>query len=308
MKSIDTTRFGGVWSATPTPFTNRMNVDTVAVKRLVEHHVRIGVKGLFVCGTCGEGPWMPDQERRAMVRTAAAASRGRLVIAAQVTDNSAARILVNMRAAAEDGADIAVIAPPSFMLNATPENVVSLYVNAIRGCPLPVGIYDRGTAGPVVVPHDALRRICSEPKVIMIKDSSANQERRALALSLRTARPALKLFNGDEFACADYLKTGYDGLLLGGGIFNGRLAGMILEAVRNGWLAEADHLQQRMNRLMYDVYGGKKITCWMSGLKHLMVEMGLFRTTGNYLNYPLTATCRRAIAKAMVREKEMLFP
>ena len=287
MKHISRERLSGVWSATPTPFTNRMAIDTVAVKRLVEHHLRLGVKGLFLCGTCGEGPWMPDAERRAMVRATVAAARGRLVIAVQVTDNSAARILGNMRAAAEDGADLAVIAPPFFLLNATPNNVAALYLEAIRGCPLPVGIYDRGVNAAVVVTDEALRHILAEPKVVLVKDSSASPERMKLALSLRQARPTLRLLNGNEFACADYMKAGYDGLLLGGGIFNGRLAGMIIEAVHAGRLREADRLQQRMNRLMWDVYGGKGITCWMSGLKHLLVEMGLFRTPRSFL-----AACR----------------
>ena len=308
MKHISAERLSGVWSATPTPFTNRMRIDEVAVKRLVEHHVRLGVKGLFLCGTCGEGPWMPDRERRALVRAAVAAVRGRLVIAVQVTDNSAARILDNMRSAAEDGADLAVIAPPFFMVNATPANVAALYLKAIRGCPLPVGIYDRGFNAAVVVTDDALRQIYAEPKVILIKDSSANPERMKLALSMRKVRPTLRLLNGNEFACAEYMQAGYDGLLLGGGIFNGLLAGMIVDAVRAGRLGEADRLQRRMNRLMWDVYGGKKIACWMSGLKHLLVKMGLFRTTNNFMNYPLTPACRKAIARALVREKEVLFP
>ena len=308
MKHIDLERLSGVWSATPTPFTNRMAVDTVAVKRLVEHHLRLGVKGLFLCGTCGEGPWMPDRERRTLVRAAVAAARGRLVIAVQVTDNSAARILDNMRAVAEDGADMAVIAPPFFLLNATPDNIASLYLEAIRGCPLPVGIYDRGLNAAVAVTDDALRQIYAEPKVVLVKDSSANPERMKLALSLKQSRPELRLLNGNEFDCVAYIKAGYDGLLLGGGIFNGRIAGRIVEAVHAGRIAEAERLQKRMNRLMLDVYGGKKIACWMSGLKHLLVEMGLFRTTRNYLNYPLTPACRRAIAGALLREKKALLP
>lgn len=308
MKHINKALLSGVWSATPTPFTKEMRVDEVAVKRLVEHHLWLGAKGLFLCGTCGEGPWMADRERRAMVRATVAAARGRLVIAVQVTDNSAARILDNMRMAAEDGADMAVIAPPFFLINATPENVAALYLEAIRGCPLPVGIYDRGLNAAVVVTADALRKIYAEPKVVLVKDSSADPERMKLALNIRKSRPGLRLLTGNEFACAEYMKAGYDGLLLGGGIFNGRLAGMIIKAVREGRSDEADRLQKRMNRLMLDVYGGKKITCWMSGLKHLLVEMGLFRTTRNFLNYPLTPACRKAIAKALVREKKVLLP
>ncbi|MEI6337329.1 MAG: dihydrodipicolinate synthase family protein [Verrucomicrobiota bacterium] len=308
MKQISIEKLSGVWSASPTPFTTRMSIDTAAVKRLVEHHLRLGVKGIFLCGTCGEGPWMPERERRTLVRTAVAAARGRLVIAVQVTDNSAARILDNMRSVAEDGADLAVIAPPFFLLNATPENVTALYVEAIRGCPLPVGIYDRGLNATVPVSNESLWKIYSEPKVVLVKDSSGDLERMKLTLQIRESRPELLLLNGDEFHCVHYIKAGYDGLLLGGGIFNGHLAGRLIEAAKAGRIAEAERLQKRMNRLMWDVYGGKTIACWLAGLKHLLVKMGLFGTARHFLNYPLTPACRRAIAQALIREKESLLP
>jgi 4-hydroxy-tetrahydrodipicolinate synthase len=54
-------QFNGVWSATPTPLDSKRRVDNASVKRLVAHHLRLGVKGLFLAGTCGEGPWLPDR-------------------------------------------------------------------------------------------------------------------------------------------------------------------------------------------------------------------------------------------------------
>jgi hypothetical protein len=87
------------------------------------------------------------------------------------------------------------------------------------------------------------------------------------------------------------------------------------ERLRGVWSATPTPFTDRMrvdatavNRVMRDVYGGKSIACWMSGLKHLLVEMGLFRTTRNFLGYPLTPACRRAMARALVRAKEVLFP
>ncbi len=251
---------------------------------------------------------MPDSDRRELTRVVAGAARGRLLIAVQVTDNSAARIMVNMRAAAEDGADIAVIAPPYFMVNATAKNITAQYLQAVRGSPLPVGIYDRGHHSAVVVPEAALRKICAEPKVVLIKDSSKDRQRLQTALEMRRVRPDLRLLNGYEFDCVEYLRSGYDGLLLGGGVFNGYLAGMIIDSVHAGRLREAEGLQKRMNRLMRDVYGGEKNACWLSGLKFLLVEMGIFRTTVNHPGFPLTPACCRAIAGAMEREKDVLLP
>ncbi len=296
----------GVWSATPTPFTSDMHVDRAAAERLVEHHLRLGVRGLFLCGTCGEGPWMTDEQRSEFIRVVADTAKGRLTLAAQVTDNSAARILRNIQAVSAAGAEIAVIAPPYFLLNATPENVLAIYREAVRHSELPVGIYDRGADGAVPVPDEILGQIYAEDNVVMVKDSSGVPERRRIALEARAARPRLALLNGNEFECLTYLRAGYDGLLLGGGIFNGRLAGRIMAAAARGDWGAAEELQQQMIRLMWDVYGGRQITCWLTGLKHLLVRMGVFRTTAGFLRYPLTPECRAAIERVMVREARVL--
>jgi len=299
---------GGVWSAAPTPLTETMAIDTAAIARMVEHHVRLGISGLFLAGTNGEGAWLPDGDRRLLVRTVVDCVAGRMPVAVQVTDNSAPRIIENMHRAQEDGAEIAIIAPPFFLMNATVRNLVKLYREAIRACPLPVGIYDRGMHGAVVVPGEALAAIYAEKKVVMLKDSSSNPVNREIVLAEKRKRPELVVLDGDEFICVEYLQAGYDGLLLGGGVFNGYLAGMIFQAVRAGKIAEAQRLQRRMNRLMLEVYGGKKIACWQSGEKYLLCEMGIFSTWKNYLNYPLTTSCIRAIQRALIREKAVLLP
>jgi len=307
-KQWNKNQFSGVWSATPTPFDRNFNVDTSSVGKMVEHHLRLGVKGLFLCGTCGEGPWMTDHQRITMIKETVRAVKGRIPVAVQVTDNSAARIVQNMKIAADAGADIAVIAPPYFLLNATPANILRLYREAIRKSPLPVGIYDRGRFGSVLVPDSILGTIYAEPNVVLIKDSSSDEKRMNIAIRARKKRPELKLLNGNEFNCTAYIKAGYDGLLLGGGIFNGYIANMIINAVLEGDLARADRLQLRMNNLMWAVYGGKKITAWLTGLKELLVRMKIFRTNINYLAYPLPARTSKAIDKSLQKDKDILLP
>lgn len=308
MIELSRDKLAGVWSATPTPFNDDMTLDKASVERMVEHHLRLGVKGLFLAGTCGEGAWMPDATRRALVKATAKASAGRLAIAVQVTDNSSARILDNIEMAAEDGADVAVIAPPYFLLNATPDNIFALYQEAIRGSSLPVGVYDRGKFGSVVVPDEVLANIYAEENVVLVKDSSSDDGRRDIALEARGKRPELLLLNGNEFKCVDYLTAGYDGLLLGGGIFNGYLAGLIMQAVKAGDLTTANALQERMNTMMYAVFGGESIACWLAGQKRLLVEMGIFSTWRHFLRYPLTPECEQDIKRIVKEEADVLFP
>jgi len=290
---------GMVWSATPTPLTQDRRVDLPSVHRLVEHHVKMGVTGLMLAGTCGEGPWLTDRDREAMVRTAASAAGKRLRMAMQVTDNSAVRTLANIEQAAKWGAELVVVAQPYFFLNGTAERQLVFYREIARQSPLPVGFYDRGKASPYVLPEPHLSELLTEPNIVMVKDSSQLPAHREVFLAARQHRPGLVLLDGDEFDCVGYLQAGYDGLLLGGGIFNAGLAHRIIRAVRAGNAAEAARLQARMNDLMLRVYGGPKIACWMTGLKELLVQMGIFSTNASLLDYPLTEECRRQIREAV---------
>jgi 4-hydroxy-tetrahydrodipicolinate synthase len=237
-----------------------------------------------------------------------AAAKGRLAIAVQVSDNSSDRILDNIAAAKEDGADMAVIAPPSFLMNATPANIERLYLEAIEASTIPIGIYDRGRHGAVLVPDGVLKTIYAHPRVVAVKDSSADPKRRAIALAVRKKRPELRLLNGDEFHCDEYIAAGYDGLMLGGGIFNGLLAAQILEAARAGDNARAHALQERMNKIMFAIYGGPKIQCWLTGLKKYLVEIGVFATTESFLRFPLTPSCEKAIARVIKQDADVLLP
>jgi 4-hydroxy-tetrahydrodipicolinate synthase len=290
---------GGIWSATPTPFTAAGGVDTDSVRRMIAHHIGMGVTGAMLAGTCGEGPWMRVRDREALTRTAVEAAGGRFRLALQVTDNSSARVLDNIEGAKAWGAELAVVEAPYFFLNSSPARLLAHYREIARNSPLPMGLYDRGRGSPFAPPEEILPEMLAEPNIVVVKDSSMLESKRALYLAARAARPGLVLLTGGEFDTAAYFRAGYDGALLGGGIFNARIALRILSAVRAGDQAEADRLQARMNDLMWRVYGGPKIECWLAGLKELLVRMGVFTTRAHLLGYPLTESCAAQIRAAL---------
>ena len=278
-----------IWSAVPTPLRADLTVDVVSLERMIAASIAEGVEGLFVAGTCGEGPWLPDRERRVLMAAAVKASAGRLKIAAQVSDNA--------QMAADCGVDFAIIAPPATLLNATPERITALFAEAAQRCPLPVGIYDLGKHRPIMIPEDRLKELYLLPQVKLVKDSSGMPERRAIALAARAEKPTLRLFNGDEFRCIEYLEAGYDSMLFGGAVAVTPQLRRIGELFRAGRLEEARAVEAVMKRTLFDIYGGEKIACWLTGLKHYMVRRGLFSTSASFLGYPLTDDCRAAIER-----------
>ncbi len=297
----------GVWSATPTPFNNDMHPDHASLERTVEHHIQLGVRGVFVGGTCGEGTWMNRKDLYSVVETISKASAGRLLIAAQVSDASSERIVENMECAAKAGADFCVIATPLSNGAVSESKMRQIYMDSIERCPTPVGIYDRGKYGPFVVSEEILAEAYRHPNVALVKDSSDDDAHIVLAVKAREDRPELKLLTGYEFDTVKYLQAGYDGLLLGGGVFNGIIAAKIIAAVQNGDIEEAWKQQNRMNDLMYAVYG-EGIKFWLAGLKKLLVEMGLFSTTNLHLEYEVTPECAANVKQAMIDYKDILWP
>jgi len=297
-----------LWSATPTPLTEDFEIDLEATHRLVDHHLRLGVDGLFILGSCGEGPWLPRSLHRVFIREVCGYAAGRLTVGVQVTDNSALRVIENAQIAAAEGADVAIMAAPFKVFRPTAAGLTRMYLEAIEGSPLPMGIYDLGERDQVSVPGEVIAAALAHPRVVALKDSSGDPARRAMALEVRAGRPDLRIMSGDEFDTVGYLAAGYDGLVLGGGIFNGRLARRIMEAVQAGDLEGARAMQDRMNALMWDVYGGREITCWLRGLKHLLVRMGIFGTDNLLLDYQVTPECAARIEEALVREHDVLFP
>ena len=128
----------------PTSLHPDLSVDDAAVARMIAASIEGGMEGVFLAGTCGEGPWLPEREKMKLIRAAKAAARDQLKLAAQVSDNSVLRVLDNIARVAEAGADIAVMAPPATFMNATPDRVVALFTEVVKASPLPMAIYDLG--------------------------------------------------------------------------------------------------------------------------------------------------------------------
>jgi len=309
MKDLNRENITGVWSATPTPFTSELKLDTEAIPRLVEHHLRLGVKGLFLGGTSGEGPWMSDSMRVQLAKEVTKSNNDRMLLAVQVTDNSAMRTIDNIKRIEDSGADIAVIAPPFFQTNATQEYLKNLYFEVIDSSSLPVGIYHRGKHSSVEIETDTLEKIIAHPKVVIVKDSSSDPvARKMICKATQKRKDELFALDGDEFNSVPYIEAGYDGFLFGGACFNGLMANKILQLAKAGDIKGAQAMQDHMNEIMTKVFGGKGLSCWLAGQKQIMVELGIFNTRKTIINYQITDECINTIKSVVEQEKAYLLP
>ena len=301
--------FNGAWSAMSTPLTCDGKVDDDALQKLIEHQLKLGIKGVFLAGTAGEGPFLPDRERLRLAELTVRYTAGRMPVAMQITDNSAERMIENLDRYQDTGIDIAVIAPPFFQLAAGKGDFLyELYKQVIDASQIPVGIYNRGKHSSVYVSPEVLGRLLDDPKVILCKDSASMPEFTEAIMAAKKRRGGkLAALCGNEFDCVTYLKAGYDGLLFGGGCFNGAYAAEMHRLARLGKFDEAQKVQDHLAEVMYKVFGGKSLACWMAGQKELMVRLGVFNTPKTYLNYQLNDECSRMIDEVIRDEKDWLL-
>ncbi|MGO8705907.1 MAG: dihydrodipicolinate synthase family protein [Candidatus Brocadiia bacterium] len=296
-----------IWSATPTPFLADGALDLASLDKVIDQHLRLGVTGLFMAGSCGEGPFMPNAQRDELVRATRRLAGKRLHIAVQVSDTSAARVRDNIARAEDAGADSVVIAAPWLMHFATKEFIRRYFTEPMESATLPVGVYVLKQPADSALDPALWTEIASHPKVSYIKDSSSEPENMKAFVALKAKRPALLLETGNEFNVVNYAASGYDGCLLGTGILIGKLIRQALDALAAGDRPAADAWQKRSNEFLWDLFA-RDISLWMGGLKYALRRLGIFSTEFMHLDYPITAADRKRIDAALERERQYIRP
>jgi 4-hydroxy-tetrahydrodipicolinate synthase len=304
MESLSSKATSAIWSATPTPFLANGDLDDGGLERLLLQHQRLGISGLFLAGTCGEGPFMPNRQRVELVRKVRRLAGASFHLAVQVSDTSSARVRENIAEAVQAGADSVVIAAPWLVRFVNRDFARRYFLESLeRECPVPVGIYVVAQPPETGIDRDLWREIAGHPQVAYVKDSSGSVEYRRAILELKVGRPELVLRTGCEFDVLSALRDGYSGCLLGTAILNGAMIGRAIAALEAGDEPCAQSWQDRSNRLLYDLFR-PDISAWMSGLKYALRAAGIFSTEFSHLAYPLTDDDRRRIDAALQREKE----
>jgi N-acetylneuraminate lyase len=107
-------RLTGLIAATYTPLLEDGSLSLEEVPKMVDHLERSGVKGVYICGSTGEGMSLTTAERCAVAEAYIAAAKGRLRTIVQVGHNSLADARTLAIHAQAAGADAVSATPPSY--------------------------------------------------------------------------------------------------------------------------------------------------------------------------------------------------
>lgn len=268
-------KFQGLMAATYTPFDAGGALNLNAVPAIVEHLVASGVKGLYVCGSTGEGMSLSQRQRIEITEAYQAASQNRLPVMVQVGHNC----LAEARELAAEAQRLHVHAIsatcPSYFKITNVKQLVDSMAEVAGGAPsLPFYYYHipalTGSRIDMVEFMDlASKRI---PNLVGLKYTDTQLHEYQSCLELQEGRFDI-LWGCDEMLIGA-LATGSQGAI--GSTYNiaAPLYSKVIEAFQRGNLDQARAFQSvaiQMIRIMarYPFHSAMK-----AALRHLGLEVG----------------------------------
>ena len=197
---MNTQEFKGIVVAMVTPFTRGGTfVDFDRIPALVNHFVKQGAGGLFVCGTTGEGMLLHLDERKEVLEAVCDAANGRIPVIAHTGNWDTDSTIELTRHAAEYGADAAAVVAPGYY--AYDEAALSQhFIRVARAVPdFPILLYNiPSCARNDLRCLDYERLTASAPNIVGMKDSGGDMKFLTRLLGWGGAR--FQVINGcDEY-------------------------------------------------------------------------------------------------------------
>lgn len=241
--------WSGVFVVSATPFTEEGDVDSAAFRGLLKTFRDDGVHGVVVAGSTGEWYTLTNSERIELFEIARAELGSEIKLIAGTSAIATRDAVALTRAAAEAGADGAmVLAPPYAHPN---EAEVINHFKAVGEIGLPLMIYNNPGRTQVNLTAPVIEKLLAIESVVALKESSKDLYQISTTLSAVGER--LAVFSGLEPYALPSIQRGAVGIVSMSANFVGSVAVDFYEhACAQRW-REAAELEQLMDRL-YEMF------------------------------------------------------
>lgn len=200
----------GSITALATPFMASGELDFDAWRHHLRRQLDSGTQGVVVAGSTGEANALSDAEYGTLLQVAVETIGGRIPVLAGTGLSNTAKTIDLTRRAAALGADAALVVTPPYV-RPTQTGLIAHYCAIADDGALPVVLYNvPGRTGCDLLP-EAVAALAPHPLIIAIKEATAEPERMAALLALRT--DAFSILSGDDPTAARAMLAGADGTI-----------------------------------------------------------------------------------------------
>ncbi len=158
----------GIFPPVASPFSADEEVDVAALRAEVQYNLSLGVTGVCLGGSTGEGHALDASDLGLLIKTAVEEVRGRVPVMAGVITTSTREAVRRGKAARDAGAQALMVTPPIYQLPSD-QGMYDYYDGIYRETGLPIVIYN-------VLPHCPVtpalfKRLADHPGIIGTKES-----------------------------------------------------------------------------------------------------------------------------------------
>ena len=245
----------GVLVALASPLKKDGAVDEAGVTRLVEHVLAGGVHGLLPLGSTGETAALDAPARRQILGTVIKSAGGRVPVICGVAQSRLSSARAEVEAAASQGADAALVAPP-FYYPMDQDGVLAFYREIGERAPVPILVYNIPQFTKVVVEPATVATLAREGAIAGIKDSSRDFEYfEGICLATRDVA-GFRVFTGSDTMLLASLAVGGAGTICGAGNIAPRWVVRIYDDFMGGHLEAARVSQDALYEVVMALRGG----------------------------------------------------
>jgi len=234
--------FFGSIPALVTPFSGgRVAEDTFA--DFVEWQITEGSNALVPCGTTGEVATLTADEHRELIAHTVQIAKGRVPVIAGCGTYSTAASIERIRAAADVGADAALVVVPYY--NKPSQAGLAAHFTAIADAsPLPIVVYNVPSRTVADISVETLAQIAKHQRILAVKDATGNLGR-VSAQRLACGEDFIQLSGNDDMALG-FNAMGGTGCISVTANVAPRLCSDFQNAMKDGRWDDAVKLQDRL--------------------------------------------------------------
>ena len=234
--------FFGSIPALVTPFAAG-RVDQAIFRDFVAWQIDQGSDALVPCGTTGEVATLSPDEHRSVIAAAVEVADGRVPVIAGCGTYSTADSIERCRAAADLGADAALVVVPYY--NKPSQAGLEAHFTAIADAsPLPIVVYNVPSRTVADISVETLATIARHPRIVAVKDATGNLGR-VSDQRLKCGEDFCQLSGNDDMALGFNAMGGVGCISVTANVAP-RLCSDFQKAMREGRWDEALSLQDRL--------------------------------------------------------------
>ena len=163
--------FTGSMPALVTPFLNG-ELDTDALKHLVEWHIEQGSNGIVPVGTTGESPTLSHEEHGRVVEIVVDTVAGRVPVIAGAGSNNTIESVSLVNHAKSVGADAALVVTPYY--NKPTQRGLIAHFEAVNECGLPIIIYNIPPRSIIDMTPETMGKLSKLENIVGVKDATGD--------------------------------------------------------------------------------------------------------------------------------------